>query len=69
MNDVFVYAVTIQYEDCFNIMAVHKTLEGAKDTLSVFARGCKNPVWKDKDKKCFSASGYKYYIQPTVLWE
>lgn len=69
MSNVLVYAVVIQYEDCFNIMAVHETLEGAKDTLSVLARGCKNSVWKDETKKCFTASGYKYYIHPTVLWK
>lgn len=69
MNNVTVYAVTIQREDRFNIMAVHKTLKGAKNTLSILARGCKNSVWKDETKKCFTASGYKYYIHPTVLWE
>lgn len=29
-TNVFAYAVIVQHEKCFNVMAVHQTLAGAK---------------------------------------
>lgn len=67
--NVFAYAVIVQHEKCFNVMAVHQTLTGAKETLKILAESCKKLEWKDETRRYFVGDGYQYYIQPTVLWK